>query len=152
MGLSGFLSPVPALCFLFMVENSISNNQNQISQAWDEASSLNADQSCVFTIGSSAGGSLALSVADALIAKGNASHIRGIVAIVPVTAHPSSIPDAYKQHYTAYEENKSGVPILDAESMNTFFEAVGVDFKDPGTCKCFSLFFCFYYGGCMDAD
>ena len=102
---------------------------------------LNADQSSVFTIGSSAGGGLALTVADAVIAKGNASHIRGIVAIVPVTAHPSSIPDAYKQHYTAYEENKSEVPIIDAGSMDTFFEAAGVDFKDPGTCKVFFFTF-----------
>ncbi|PQE24110.1 hypothetical protein CJF31_00002318 [Rutstroemia sp. NJR-2017a BVV2] len=101
--------------------------------ARQEASSLNADQSRVFTIGSSVGGGLALAVADAMTAKGNASHVQGIVAIVPVTAHPSSVPDAYKQHYSSYEENKSGVPIIDASSMDTFFEAAGVDFQDPGT-------------------
>ncbi|KAM3074835.1 hypothetical protein ACMFMG_008248 [Clarireedia jacksonii] len=110
-----------------MLEDSIKG----FEWAWNEAPSLNADQSHVFTIGSSAGGGLALTVADAMIAKGNASHVHGIVAIVPVTAHPSSIPDEYKQYYTAYEENKSGVPIIDAGTMDTFFKAIEADLKDP---------------------
>lgn len=47
--------------------------------------------------------------------------------MVPVTAHPESIPAAYVSQYTAYTENASGVPIIDRSTMDTFFEASGAD-------------------------
>lgn len=50
--------------------------------------------------------------------------------MVPVTAHPSSIPAAYKSHYTAYVENASGVPVIDKGTMDTFFSAAAVDPHD----------------------
>ncbi|KAJ8071148.1 hypothetical protein OCU04_001488 [Sclerotinia nivalis] len=98
--------------------------------AWNHASELNADPTQTFTIGGSAGGCLALTVANDLIATGKQDHIKGIVALVPATAHPSSIPAAYKDHYKSYEENASGVPILDRETLNTFFEAIDADFHE----------------------
>lgn len=81
------------------------------------------DQSQFFTVGASAGGGLALTVADQIIKSGARSHIQGVVAMVPVTAHPESIPKDYASQYTAYKENASGVPIIDADSMRIFFEA-----------------------------
>lgn len=53
--------------------------------------------------------------------------------MVPVTAHPTSVPAEYKSHYTAYTENGSGVPIIDAESMQIFFETAGADPHDEKT-------------------
>ncbi|KAI9647355.1 hypothetical protein NHQ30_003740 [Ciborinia camelliae] len=103
--------------------------------AWHHASELGADNTHTFTIGSSAGGGLALTVANDLIAAGKRDQIQGIVAMVPVAAHPSSIPAAYKSHYTAYDENASNVPIIDASSADTFFSAVDADFNDPRTCR-----------------
>ena len=50
--------------------------------------------------------------------------------MVPVTAHPSTVPAFYKSYYTAYTENGSGVPMIDASTMKTFFEASGTDFND----------------------
>jgi versiconal hemiacetal acetate esterase len=50
--------------------------------------------------------------------------------MVPVTAHPSSIPSAYKSHYTAYSDNATGVPIIDADTMRIFFETAGADYND----------------------
>jgi len=98
--------------------------------AYKNAESLGADQGKVFTTGASAGGGLALTVADQVIKAGNSSHVAGIVAMVPVTAHSSSIPAAYKPQYTAFTENASGVPIIDASTMKTFFEASGTHYND----------------------
>ena len=81
----------------------------------------------------SAGGGLALLVTDVLLEEGNSSHVQGVVAIVPITAHPSSIPVEYKSQYTSYEENGSGVPIIDASTMKTFLEAAGCKYDDPRT-------------------
>ncbi|TGO43338.1 hypothetical protein BHYA_0002g01430 [Botrytis hyacinthi] len=99
--------------------------------AYTHASELHASQSQLFTIGGSAGGGLALTVAHDLIAAGKRSQIKGIVAMVPVTAHPSSIPASYKNHYKSYDENAHGVPVIDADAMNTFFGAVEADPQDP---------------------
>ena len=53
--------------------------------------------------------------------------------MVPVTAHPSSIPSAYKSKYTAYTDNATGVPIIDADSMRIFFETASADYNDEKT-------------------
>jgi versiconal hemiacetal acetate esterase len=87
----------------------------------------------LFTVGSSAGGGLALTVADQTIKAGKGSHIKGVVAIVPVTAHPTSIPSEYASQYTAYKENGSGAPIIDAATMKSFFEAAGANYNDEKT-------------------
>ncbi|KAH7354861.1 lipase/esterase-like protein [Rhexocercosporidium sp. MPI-PUGE-AT-0058] len=98
--------------------------------ARNNASKFGGDSSKLFTIGGSAGGGLALSVVNELIKAGSGSQIQGIVAMVPVAAHPDSIPSAYKSQYKAYTENASGVPIIDADTMKTFFEAAGVQPND----------------------
>ena len=51
--------------------------------------------------------------------------------MVPVTAHYDTVPSAYKDQYTAYVDNKSGVPVIDKAVMDTFFEAAAVDSNDP---------------------
>jgi len=50
--------------------------------------------------------------------------------MVPVAAHPQSIPAEYKSQYTAYTENATGVPIIDADSMRIFYEAAGTNYHD----------------------
>jgi versiconal hemiacetal acetate esterase len=50
--------------------------------------------------------------------------------MVPITAHPSSLPSKYSSYYTSYTENATGVPIIDAESMRIFFEQAGADYED----------------------
>jgi versiconal hemiacetal acetate esterase len=53
--------------------------------------------------------------------------------MVPVTAHPTSVPAEYASQYTAYQENGYGAPVIDAASMKTFFEAVNADYEDEKT-------------------
>lgn len=87
---------------------------------------LNGDKTKVFSIGGSAGAGLALTVCDQLIKTGHKNLIQGVVAMTPVAAHPESIPKEYASKYTAYTDNASGVPIIDAESMRIFFEYVSL--------------------------
>ena len=62
--------------------------------------------------------------------------IRGIVAMVPITAHYDSIPSKYADKYKAYQDNAKDAPVIDKESMDIFYEHAGVDPKDP---SCFTL-------------
>jgi versiconal hemiacetal acetate esterase len=64
---------------------------------------------------------LAFSVAEKVIANGNPDHIKGIVALVPVTLHYSNIPEELKNMYKSYGENAVGVPIIDKQTMTIFF-------------------------------
>jgi versiconal hemiacetal acetate esterase len=102
-------------------------------QVYANAETLGGTKSRIFTAGTSAGGSLALLVTDALIQEGKNSHVKGVITAVPITAHPLSIPEEYKSQYTSYERNGSGVPVADASTLNTFFEAAGCKYDDPMT-------------------
>lgn len=93
-------------------------------QVCNNVDKLNGDITRVFAIGGSAGGSLALCVTDQLIKAGQKELVKGVVAMAPVAAHPESIPKEYASEYTAYEENATGVPVIDADSMRIFFECV----------------------------
>lgn len=76
-------------------------------------------------MGGSAGGALALQTANQVVKDASLKpSLKGVVALVPCVAHPDSIPDKYKSKYKAYEENATGVPIIDKKSMDTFFQYV----------------------------
>ncbi|TEY81845.1 hypothetical protein BOTCAL_0031g00370 [Botryotinia calthae] len=94
----------------YKVPTMLDDSVKAFEWSYKHASELHASQSQLFTIGGSAGGGLALTVAHDLIAAGKRSHIKGIVAMVPVAAHPSSIPASYKNHYKSYDENAHDVP------------------------------------------
>lgn len=86
---------------------------------------LGADSSRVYTVGTSAGGAIALAVANHLIKVGMRTSIKGIAAFAPVTVHPLyGVPPKYKERYTSYKENATGVPLIDASTMDTFFKSV----------------------------
>lgn len=57
----------------------------------------------------------------------------GVAAVTPASLHWDNVPNEYKSMYTAYEDNKKGTPIIDGESMATFYEAFGADPKDSDT-------------------
>ncbi|TGO92249.1 hypothetical protein BPOR_0007g00330 [Botrytis porri] len=119
---------------VFKIPVMLEDSVRAFEWAFKHASELNSSPSKLFTIGGSAGGGLALTVAHDLIAKGKGSQIKGIVAMVPVAAHPSSIPASYENYYRSYEENAHDVPVIDADTMDTFFGAVGADPQDPRVC------------------
>jgi len=101
--------------------------------AWNNADKLGADQSRAFVIGGSAGGGLALTVTDQLIKAGEKNKVQGIVAMVPITAHPSSIPSKYASQYTAWKENGNGAPVVDWGTLTTMYETAGADPHDEKT-------------------
>lgn len=98
--------------------------------AYQNASSIGGDPKKFFSIGSSAGATLALATANNLVADpSKRGMIKGCVAVVPATMHWDHVLPEYKSMYKAYEENV-GVPIIDKESMKTFLNAAAVDPKD----------------------
>ncbi len=90
-------------------------------QAWHNAEKLGGDQSKYFSIGGSAGGGLAIGLALKIIDAGARSHISGVVAMAPVTAHYKHVPAEYKTSFKAWEENKVDVPVIDRAVMETFY-------------------------------
>lgn len=100
-------------------------------QARQNAKSYGGDPNKFFTIGGSAGGGLALAVANRVTSNPEKKDgVRGIVAIVPLTLHPKHVPEEYKADFKSYTENAEGVPVIDKKSMDQFYEYTGVDPKD----------------------
>ncbi|KAK4495235.1 hypothetical protein PRZ48_013564 [Zasmidium cellare] len=100
--------------------------------AHTNASTFHGDPSKIYTIGGSAGGGLALSIANAVLQDpALKSSLKGIVAIVPATAHWETVPQKYKDKYHSYKENEKGTPIIDKESMEIFYNHLGADPHDP---------------------
>jgi versiconal hemiacetal acetate esterase len=65
--------------------------------------------------------------------KENRDGIKGIAAFVPCTLHYDYVPDIYKDIYKSYDEFNEGSPVIDKQSMATFFRYAGVDPKDSNT-------------------
>lgn len=100
--------------------------------AHDNASSIGGDANRMYTIGGSAGGALALQIANAVLKDSSLKDsMKGVAAMVPCTVHPDNVPEQYKASYTAYNDNKSGVPIIDRNSMEIFYEHLGGSKDDP---------------------
>lgn len=99
--------------------------------AHQNASSFGGDPNKFYTIGGSAGGALALEVANQLVKDpSKRDAIKGIAAVVPCTLHWDYVPAEYQSIFKAYEDNKEGVPLIDKNSMKIFYEHAGVDPKD----------------------
>lgn len=89
--------------------------------AYANADALGADQSNYFSVGQSAGGGLALSMANRITAnEGARHHIKGCVAVVPVTLHPDNVPSEYQSQHTAYKDNEDA-PVINGDSMRSFY-------------------------------
>jgi versiconal hemiacetal acetate esterase len=107
---------------------------NVYKWARQNASSFGGDVDKFYTIGGSAGGALALQVANHIVKDpSKRGGIRGVAAMVPLTLHWDHVPEEYKPIYTAYTVNGKDAPIIDKESMRIFYEHAGVDPKDPDT-------------------
>ena len=101
--------------------------------AQQNASSFGGDSEKFFSIGGSAGGGLALQVANKLVQNNSKGAIKGVCAIVPISLHYDNVPEEHKSKYTAYVENGDGAAVIDKKSMAQFFEYAGVDPKDSDT-------------------
>lgn len=74
-----------------------------------------------------------MTVADQLVKGQLRKHICGVVALVPVTTHPTNPPAELKSLYNSYTENGTGVPIIDYQSMQTFFTHADIQPDDEKT-------------------
>ena len=91
----------------------------------------------MYTIGGSAGGGLALQVANQIVQDPKLKPgLKGIAAMVPLTTHWDNVPEKYKSKYTAIEDNAKDVPVIDKESMQDFYKLTAVDPKDS---TCFTI-------------
>ncbi|RJE27049.1 alpha/beta hydrolase fold protein [Aspergillus sclerotialis] len=95
------------------------------------ASQFGGDVSKFFSIGGSAGGGLALSVANhfAKQPQGRES-IKGVVAITPLALHWEKVPSEYKSVYRSYDENAENEPVINKATMETFYAAVNANPQD----------------------
>ncbi|KAK5189348.1 Telomerase-binding protein [Exophiala xenobiotica] len=99
--------------------------------ARQNATSFGGDLSKFYSIGGSAGGALALQLANRIVKDpSKRDGIKGVAAIVPVTLHYDHVPEEYKSMFKAMQENEKDVPIIDKESMRSFYEFAGVDPQD----------------------
>lgn len=102
-----------------------------MSQAFRNAAAFHGDPMKFYTIGGSAGGGLALQVANKVVRDRELKDsLKGIVAQVPVTLHYDNVPEKFQSMYTSYTENATDVPIIDKSSMEIFYRETGADPKD----------------------
>ena len=79
----------------------------------------------MYTIGGSAGGTLALGIANQVVRDPTLKpSLKGIVAMVPATTHWDNVPSKYASMYTSYKDNELGTPVIDKESMEIFYKHV----------------------------
>jgi versiconal hemiacetal acetate esterase len=81
---------------------------------------LNGDQARYYAVGQSAGGHLALALANKLVALGRKADIRGVAALAPITTHPARVPSKYEDKYRSFTDC-ADAPLNTAFAMNTFF-------------------------------
>ncbi|OQD95331.1 hypothetical protein PENSOL_c021G06991 [Penicillium solitum] len=98
--------------------------------AFRNALKLNGDIQRYFVIGQSAGGHLALALANKLVNLDRQGEVRGIAALVPIAAHPDHIPAEYVDKYRSFKDC-ANAPMNTARSMNEFFDSVGASPQDP---------------------
>ncbi|KAG9497480.1 hypothetical protein J7337_010341 [Fusarium musae] len=95
--------------------------------AFEGFSWLDGDQSRVFMLGSSCGGTLSLATAHRLIELGRAGQLKGAINMAGGTVHPANVPK-HLQHLTnSMEENATDVPIIDGQTAKMINASTGLD-------------------------
>ncbi|WXC53780.1 hypothetical protein QX201_013423 [Fusarium graminearum] len=103
--------------------------------AYHNAESIGGDSSKMFTIGTSAGGGLALSTARKIVLAQTTlpvDAIKGVVALCPLTLHYENIPAEHQPQHLSYQEHGENVPIVDKLSLSQMLANTGIrpDDKD----------------------
>ncbi|KAJ6780697.1 hypothetical protein PWT90_09067 [Aphanocladium album] len=88
--------------------------------AYNNATDLKGDRDNYFTIGQSAGGSLALSVVRRLVALKREHEVKGIAALVPFSVHPRAVPARFSDRYQSFFELENS-PVNTKEAMTIFY-------------------------------
>ncbi|KIA75484.1 carboxylesterase [Aspergillus ustus] len=98
--------------------------------AWvhGNASSLGANGSQLYTMGTSAGATLALLATREIVSGRStvpAGSLRGVVAVSPITVHPDNVPMKFQAGYNSYTEFATGAPAITGDTMLEFFLHAG---------------------------
>ncbi|KAL4802217.1 Alpha/Beta hydrolase protein [Aspergillus unguis] len=107
--------------------------------AYANAPSFGGDAERLYTIGSSAGGTLALLAAREIMlgrSKVPGNSLRGVVTVGPVTVHPDNVPSQFQADYKSYTDFGEGAPVITRATMTSFLEFAGMAPDDP---SCFLL-------------
>ncbi|KAJ5811729.1 hypothetical protein N7474_008030 [Penicillium riverlandense] len=107
-----------------------------IEWAYANASSLGADANRLFTIGTSAGATLALLSARKIVSgrsKVPATALSGVIAVSPVTVHPDNIPEKFQAAHNSYKEFGEGAPVLTRSVMTQFLQLVRATPEDSSS-------------------
>ncbi|CAI6084155.1 unnamed protein product [Clonostachys chloroleuca] len=100
---------------------------------YKNAKRIGVCSSRMFTIGTSAGGALALAVTRKVVLGQStvpADTVKGIFALCPLVVHPLNVPTEYKTLYTSFEEHKEGVPIIDKACLLEMYNCAGLQPND----------------------
>ncbi|CAG9942325.1 unnamed protein product [Clonostachys rosea f. rosea IK726] len=100
---------------------------------YKNAKKIGVCSSRMFTIGTSAGGALALAVTRKIVLGQSTvptATVKGIFALCPLVVHPSNVPTEYKTLYTSFEKHKEGVPIIDKECLLEMYNCAGLQPND----------------------
>lgn len=78
--------------------NSRAMTRTNCTEAVENAAKFGGDADRIFTIGASAGGALALQIANAIISNpALGKSIKGVAAMVSCTVHPDFVPEEYSR-------------------------------------------------------
>lgn len=102
--------------------------------ALKNAKSLGASPDKALIAGASAGGNLALATALKVIDAGQGDSILGVIAQVPITIHPSALPEGLKSKYKAIEQHAEHT-VNTANAMEAFTAA----YEPPPNDKYYSV-------------
>lgn len=97
-----------------------------------EAKSWGADPSKIYTMGTSAGAALSISVPLKLYDEGYGDLIKGVIALSPCEVHPDHM-DAYKSIHKSFENSAGVLPVIDIDSMRTFYATYNAPLDDKYT-------------------
>ncbi|PSS18483.1 hypothetical protein M430DRAFT_139760 [Amorphotheca resinae ATCC 22711] len=112
---------------------ALEDGLSALTWAYDNAPTLHASPSKLYTMGQSAGGTIALALALKIKASGQPQKISGVVALGPATVAPSVVP-AHLKHLFKPEENTDSA-IIDAEAMSVYT----ANYNPPLTAPDFSI-------------
>ncbi|KAK7206410.1 Alpha/Beta hydrolase protein [Myxozyma melibiosi] len=99
------------------------------------AASWGADPNKLYTMGPSAGAALSISVPLRLHDEGgdSAGLVKGVISLSPCEVHPDHIPEKFKGMHTSAENSAGRLPVIDIESMRTFYSTYTVPLDDKYT-------------------
>lgn len=98
-------------------------------KSFENAAKLGGDQSKVFMLGSSCGGTLSLATAHKLIELGRKGQLRGAINMAGGTVCEDYVPEQVQHLMKSMEENAVDTPIIDRDTTRMINGMRGYGFR-----------------------